>query len=227
MDNQPKWDPQEATGFFADGRNPRVTPEHAVPFASFDFDPAAHADAEWAGSFLGERETMLAADDGVYRGVETLGDGTESYLDYIPVQVSREMLEHGRDMFNIYCAACHGYLGDGKGMVGTRWSYPPANLTGEVYRDRSNRQGKDGYLFEVTREGLWSPDGSNRMPGYGHALDEMDTWAVVAYLRALQKARGSDWAALPEDDRAKLGQPTPAPAESGSTNSTDTDGGDS
>ncbi len=215
LDDQPKWDPQESTAFFADGRVGRPTPPHAVPFAGFDFDPVAYADAAWAGPFLGERAAMLAEDDAVYRGVEITPDGASLYLDYIPVEVTEEMVIHGRDMFNIYCVACHGYLGDGKGMVGVRWAYPPANLTGDVYRDRANRQGKDGYIFEIIRNGLTGPDGANRMPGYKHALIEMDAWAVVAYIRALQKSQGSAWADLPESERQRLGAPTPAAEPAG------------
>lgn len=223
LDDQQKWDPQEASAFFADGMVARQTPEHAVAFASVDFNPAAFAGETWATPYLAEREAMLAEDDAVYRGMVAEEDG-EAYVDNIPVAVTREMLERGRHTYDIYCVACHGYAGDGKGMVGTRWNYPPANLTGEVYRDRANRQGKDGYLFHTIRNGLEGPDGANRMPGYGHAIDEMDAWAVVAYVRALQRSRGSDWSDLPAADRAELGEPTP-PADP-SEAQTD-DGGDS
>ena len=228
LDDQPKWDPQEATTFYADGRVGRETPAHTVAFAAVDFDPVAYADAAWASSFLDEREAMLAEDDAVYRGVEIDDDGTELYVDFIPVRVTREMVDRGRHMFNIYCVACHGYMGDGKGMVGVRWNYPPANLTGDVYRDRTNRQGKDGYLFHTIRNGLDGPDGANRMPEYGHAIDEMDAWAVVAYIRALQRSRGSSWDDLPAEDRAELGSPTPPADESQApTDSKTTDGGES
>ncbi len=222
LDDQPKWDPQQATQFFVDGIVARQTPEHAVAFASVDFDPSAYAGEPWARPYLDLRVDMLAEDDAVYRGVEIGPDGTSSYIDEIPVEVTRPMIERGRHMFDIYCAACHGYLGDGKGMVGQRWNYPPANLTGDVYRDRANRQGKDGYLFHTIRNGLDGPDGSNRMPGYGHAIGVMDAWAVVAYVRSLQKARGSDWADLPESDREKLGAP---PASAGDTGGQPKDGG--
>ncbi len=222
MDKQQRWDPQEATGFYADGRVARTTPEHAVAFASSDFDIAEHADADWAQGYLAERAAMLKADDAVYTGKMIEPDGFESFVDTIPVTVTREMIEHGQAEYNIYCVACHGYLGDGKGMVCTRWSYPPANLTSELYRDRANRQGKDGYLFDVIRNGLWNAEGGNRMPGYAHALSEMDAWAIVAYIRTLQKARGSSWEDLTPEQQQRLGQPTPASdasqASAGETN---------
>src|SRR5690606_28449424 len=99
---------------------------------------------------------------------------------------TRALLERGEERFNIYCAACHGYTGDGAGMVGRRWSIPVPSYHDPKYSDSAQRTGKDGYLFHVARYGLKNPDGSTRMPAYGHALDAQDAWAVVAYIRALQ-----------------------------------------
>lgn len=227
MDHQPKWDPQEATGFFSDGRVARVTPPNAVPFGVASFDPLAYAGEGWAASFIAQREAMLAEDDAIYRGIERTPDGAEFYIDDIPVRVTREMIIHGRDMYNIFCVACHGYQGDGKGMVGVRWNYPPANLTGEVYRDRANRQGKDGYLFHIIRDGLDGPDGSNRMPRYGHALSAMDAWSVVAYLRALQRSLGTPWSDLPPEDQQTLGLPGGSAADASTSGAPSVNGGES
>jgi mono/diheme cytochrome c family protein len=227
MDKQQRWDPQESTGFFADGQVARMTPEHAVAFASSDLDIAEHADEPWAAGYMAERASMLKADDAVYTGKATEADGFESFVDTIPMAVTREMIEHGQAEYNIYCVACHGYLGDGQGMVGTRWSYPPANLTNELYRDRANRQGKDGYLFDVVLNGVWGPDGVNKMPGYKHALSEMDAWAVVAYLRTIQKARGSSWEDLPTEQQQRLGRPTPAEGDQASAAPAAGEGGES
>jgi len=208
MDHQARWDPQGTTTFFEGELGPtaRPKPAHTVAFGYESFDPGAAADEAWAQGFLAERGDMLAEDDAVYRGTRVLADGTEVYVDDIPVRVSREMLDRGEERFNIYCATCHGYLGDGAGPVGEGvWSYAPANLLGDAYRDKSAKQGKDGYLFYVIREGVWDPtSGANRMPGYKHALDEMDSWAVVAYLRALQVSQRFDVDDLPESDRRRL-----------------------
>lgn len=40
----------------------------------------------------------------------------------------------------------------------------------------------------MIRDGLWSPDGSNRMPAYGYAVDEQEAWSIVAYMRVVQAA---------------------------------------
>lgn len=232
MDKQRKWDPQESQSFFATGGTGLVPPDHTVPYGdiSADLRPADEGglgSQEWAVSYVAGRSAMVATDDGVYRGVATGTTGEDVTLDYIPVEVTRDMIEHGRDMYNIYCVACHGYAGDGKGMVGQRWAYAPANLTSELYRDRSTDQGKDGHLFDVILNGLWSPDGANRMPGYSHALDEMDAWAIVGYVRALQRSRGVAWAELSADDQARLGTPGDAAGDTPAEEESSPNGGDS
>jgi len=210
LDNQERWDPQETTTFYADGQVARMTPEHAVAFSSADFDPERFAKAEWAESFMADRAAMLGDDDAIYSGTIIEDDGIESFVDTIPVRVTREMVEEGQRQFDIYCAACHGFLGDGQGMVGKKWYALPADLTKDLYRDRANRQGKDGYLFDVILNGVWAPDGTtNRMPGYKHAISDMEAWAVVAYIRTLQKARGSSWDDLSPEQQQQLGKPTP------------------
>ena len=213
LDNQERWDPQETSEFFADGQVARMTPKHAVAFSSIGFDPERFEGAEWAESFMAQRAAMLGEDDAIYSGTIIEDDGIESFVDTIPVRVTRKMIEEGRDQYNIYCVACHGFLGDGEGMVGKKWYALPADLTKDLYRDRANRQGKDGHLFNTILNGVWAPDGTtNRMPGYKHALSEMEAWAVVAYIRTLQTARGSSWDDLNAEQQKQLGKPTP-PAE--------------
>lgn len=213
MDYQPRWHPQGETDFFVqqDGtrRTQRTPPANTVAYGEWSFDSAAHADAGWADGFVADQAALVKEDDAFYRG--RTGPGPDApYLEFMPVEVTPALIERGQERFNIYCAACHGYLSDGNGMVGARWSYPPANLLGELYRDRSTRQGQDGYLFEVIREGVWAPDGANRMPGYKHAVNEQDAWAIVAYLRVLQKSQNASAADLSPADRDRLNATVPA-----------------
>lgn len=195
MDDQQKWDPQEATEFFADGRTARPQVANTVAFSTTMLDPDAASGEPWAAEFLVERSLLLAEDDATFTGGVGPIDDESRWVAYAPVSITPEMVKTGQKKFNIYCAACHGYLADGKGMVGTRWSYPPANLLGDVYADRTQKQGTDGWLFHVIREGVWAPDGANRMPGYKHAVDPMEAWSIVAYVRALQRSQN----ATPDD----------------------------
>lgn len=203
LDDQPKWDPQEATEFFADKRVSRPLPPGTVAFSGFEFDPAGHAGEDWAQEFLIERAMLLAEDEATFTGA-VIEEGERQWVEYSPVPVTMEMIERGQERFNVFCAACHGYLADSQGMVGRKWSYPPANLLGEPYTDRSTRQGTDGWIFHVIREGVWGTDGANRMPGYKHAVDTMDAWAIVAYLRALQQSQGATPDDLTPTERATL-----------------------
>jgi mono/diheme cytochrome c family protein len=210
MDQQPKLKAQSGTEFFADGRTARLPDANAVAFGTADFDPTAQAGQTWAAEFLRERSNLLAADDAHALGVDP--NGPEGWAAFMPVAVTPELIERGRERFNISCVACHGYMGDGKGTVGLRWAYPPANIAGGVYLDRTQKQGTDGWIYHVIREGVWGPDGANKMPGYAHALDPDDAWAVVAYLRTLQASQNARIEDVPDDAARRLRGSAPAPA---------------
>jgi mono/diheme cytochrome c family protein len=201
MDDSPRWNPQGASEFFADGRTMRPQVPGAVAFGRYGFNPVQYADADWAGPFIQERQDLLREDDAYYRGTE----GPDVFLDYIPIPVTGDLIRRGQERFNIYCAPCHGYAGDGRGMVGRLWSAPVASFYDEQFRDRIQRTGKDGYLFHVAMHGVGEPPDLT-MPGYAHALNERDAWAIVAYIRALQATRppGATLDDVPPDEREML-----------------------
>jgi mono/diheme cytochrome c family protein len=202
MDDSPKWKPQSASEFFADGRTMRPAVEGAVPFGRFAFV----SDEPWAGPFMQERIDGVREDDAIFRGTDASG----AYLDRVPVEVTPELLALGERKFGIYCAVCHGLEGDGQGMVGKRWAAPVANFHDPRFQDTSDKEGKwkDGYLFHIGRNGLWNEaDGkrtSQRMPGYAHALSERETWAVVAHIRVLQRHRKGAMDDVPANLRERI-----------------------
>lgn len=208
MDNSPKFKPQTETDFFADGRAMRPPAQGTVAFGAFSFaEESIRDDADWAQPFLRERQDMLAEDTTMYTGLNA--DGTSVAM--MPMELTNELLARGEERFNIYCAACHGYAGDGMGMVGRRWSAPVPSFHDAKYKDRGEPTGTDGHLFHIARNGLKHPDGRYRMPGYGHALTAEDTWAVVAHIRVLQQAFDNDPQSLPTEARQQLesgGRPT-------------------
>ncbi len=224
MDKQPKWKPQSETEFFAlqDGssRTQRVPEAGTIAFGRRSFDPATYGAEAWAAGYMTERSSFLADDDAFFRGREP-GGGPDDFLDVMPVEVTPEMLALGREKFNINCVACHGYVGDGQGMVAKAGMTPiPANFHDPKYTDRSQRTAKDGYIYDVVRNGLWNEiTGANRMPAYGHNVTPEETWAIIAYIRALQASQSMaiDSPAIPESARAELlrRRPEPAPAEDG------------
>jgi len=204
MDDQMKWVPQTQSQFFVDGRTMRQPVKGTVAFGRVSFKP----DAQWAGPFRHEREILLKDDDRVFLGVAEGGD----WLRDIPIPVTEAMIKRGQERFNIYCSVCHGYTGDGKGMVGdssktTGWSYPLPNFHDPKYTDKAasqDRKAYDGYIFSVARNGVVI-EGQQKMPGYAHALDEFDAWSVVAYLRALQASQSATLADVAsEAERVEL-----------------------
>lgn len=207
MDDQPKWEPQGGSEFFADGRQMRQPPKGAVAFGRDNFDPTERDD--WAEPFQLRRAKLLKASDEEYLGVGPGGD----FLNTIPVEVTQRLLERGRERYDIYCSSCHGYDGDGKGMVGRAWSYPLPNFHDEKYKNPAEKTGKDGYIFHVIRNGVVGPDGVQKMPGYAHAVDEADAWAIVGYFRVLQAAKaGVPLNEVPEVERQMLQQRMSRPA---------------
>ena len=209
MDDQPRWTPQAESEFFADGRTMRKPVKGTIPFGT----TAMVSTAPWAEPFNAKRDEFLAADAARYEGVD---EETGDFIDFIPVPVTSTMLSLGQTKFNIYCAVCHGYNGEGSNpaadpelgsMVGRRWSIPVANLHDPKFRE-GGEFGRTGYLYSIVRDGKGAKP-AQTMPGYAHALDSSEAWAVVAYVRALQRTQQGTLGDVPESERAVLGEPPP------------------
>jgi mono/diheme cytochrome c family protein len=199
LDDAPKWEPQGESNFFADGRMMRQPVTGTVPFGRQAFVPSE--DKAWSASWGEKREDLLKADPVFYAGKDDKG----AWIAKVPVKFSQQDLLRGQERYNISCASCHGYDGAGQGTVGAQWSYPLPNFHDEKYRDVSQDTAKDGYLYHIARNGVWSPDGAqNKMPGYAHALTAEDTWRIVAYIRVLQATRSATLSDVPEAQREKV-----------------------
>ena len=94
-----------------------------------------------------------------------------------PMPVDKQTLEHGKEMFETQCAVCHGTFGDGKPMLSEQYMAQPANLHTQRIRDYPA-----GRLFHVMTVG------KGAMPAYGPFIEPDDRWAIVHYVRALQRA---------------------------------------
>lgn len=186
MDDQPKLKAQSQTEFFEDGHSQRLPVNGVVAFGSKSVIPQSHE--QWAQDFAQDRDDKLKGDETYYFGL--VAGTTDQYVARMPVEVNADLIKRGEERYNIYCSMCHGYdaLGNDSGTVGRLMNVRPVNLLDDKYRDRSGEFGTDGYIFHIIRKGLWSPDGTNRMPSYGHAVNEHDAWAIVSYIRTLQAA---------------------------------------
>jgi mono/diheme cytochrome c family protein len=102
--------------------------------------------------------------------------GTTNFIETNPLPVNAQLLARGHERFNIYCAPCHGQLGDGDGItkkIGDMAAV--ANL-----HDKRIVEMPDGEIFNTITFG------KSTMGAYGPIIPTGDRWAIVVYLRALQ-----------------------------------------
>lgn len=102
--------------------------------------------------------------------------GTTNFVETNPLPVNPQLLARGHERFNIYCAPCHGQLGDGNGITKKIGDMPAvANL-----HDKRIVEMADGEIFNTITHG------KNTMGAYGPIIPTEDRWAIIAYVRALQ-----------------------------------------
>lgn len=186
MDFQERFDPQEANPFFADGRSMRPLVPGTVA------------------------RGMLRDDVPFYEGRNEGG----GFVARMPLPTTRDLLARGQERYQIFCAVCHGDVGDGEGIVTSGgYGYTPA----PSYHSERMRAESDGYLYDVIANGI------RTMPPYGHQVPPPDRWAIVAYIRALQRSQYAD----PEDVPANIRRDVLRDAAAGDTAAAGTANGDS
>jgi len=131
---------------------------------------------------------LLKEDDIYFRGGDSVIMAAKS-----PVPLSAALLDRGQERFNIYCSPCHSRTGLGNGMVVQKGFLPPPNLTSDRIVELP-----DGQIFRDISMGI------RNMPSYGKQIPESDRWAIVAYVRALQRSQRAAIADIPEAERANL-----------------------
>ncbi len=114
-----------------------------------------------------------------------------------PLTPTPEVLARGEAMYVRHCYVCHGMHGEGNGPVvgGGRFPFAPAVNSGPAVGF------SDGYLYAITRTGR------GLMPSYGDRIHHLDRWAVVLYMRELQRQAGGG--VLPAATPAAATPPAP------------------
>ena len=98
----------------------------------------------------------------------------------IPYPVTMQLLKRGQERFTIYCVPCHSPLGDGDGIIPRRgFPHPPS------YHIARLRQAPDRHFYDVMTNGY------GIMYSYADRVTPEDRWAIVAYIRALQRSQGA------------------------------------
>ncbi len=165
MDNQPKFRAQHANPLFADGRAMRPPVAGTVAREQLDTDEHFHL-----GIFNGEWATTFPAQ----------------------TPLTLHLVKRGRERFNIYCQPCHGAAGHGDGMVnkramelvnlninGTTWVQPKSLHESQI------REQPIGQVFNTITNGV------RNMAGYQSQIPVADRWAIVAYVRVLQRSQNA------------------------------------
>jgi mono/diheme cytochrome c family protein len=117
-----------------------------------------------------------------------------------PVTVDDTVLERGKQRYTIYCQPCHDARGDGKGILFTRGNVPTATFHQEKLLKYT-----DGQIFDVMT------NGQGLMPSYRWPIPTADRWAIIAYIRTLQRDRQARAASAPAGAQTA---PAPQPATS-------------
>ena len=174
MVRQAKLRPQVPNSFFADGRSSQPH----VPGTVAQRVGGMNNDT-WQGT---EKNTGLQP-------------GTTNFVATIPVPVTSAVLGRGRERFNISCLPCHGAVGDGNGITKKIGAMPVvASLL-----DKNAIVIPDGQIFQIISNGK-----APNMQGYAANIAIEDRWAIVAYVRSLQRARFATLEEVPAADRANL-----------------------
>lgn len=96
-----------------------------------------------------------------------------------PLAMNKKVLGRGQERFNIYCSPCHGYFGDGDGRLKGQFPKPPSLHNTKVLN------WEDGNIYHVIT------NGQNVMPSYAEQVSSDDRWAIVHYVRALQRSKNA------------------------------------
>jgi mono/diheme cytochrome c family protein len=181
MYDQPRYEPQEASRFFADGTSDRPLLPGVVP--RLEPGDSAH--------------DLLAT---------YMVDG--KLVDTLPFEFNRDVLDRGRERYQIFCTPCHGAKGDGRGMIVLRGFSPPPAFYGKrpipaekspaasFYADL--RDAPLGHFFDVIT------NGHGAMYSYAARIQPVDRWKIAAYIKALQLSQYAKVDDLPDDVRKEL-----------------------
>lgn len=169
MRDQAKWEPDEQSDIFGDGTVSRHPPANTIPYGTLN----------------------LQLNEPFMTGVDAEGN----FLTEIPMEVNLAVVERGQNRYNVFCAPCHGHLGNGLGMIVQR-----GQVQDEVglkqpnsFHQEAVRNQPVGYYYNAITNGFAT------MYSYASRIEPQDRWAIVAYIRALQLSQRASVTDVPED----------------------------
>lgn len=180
MDRQAKYKPQAENSFYANGQNDRLPPKLTVSRGNA---------LEIKDVFSTEFTSSTSSEELVLSGKDANGE----FSDYFPYPVDFELMQYGQESYNIFCMACHGAAGDGNGVT------KQYGILATSYHDDRLRDAPDGYIYDVIT------NGKGLMYGLKDRLSNEQRWAIVLYLRALQRSQSAPLESLSTTEKSELG----------------------
>ena len=116
--------------------------------------------------------------------------GTTNFVAVSPIPLTRQLLDRGQQRFQINCMPCHGPAGDGKGITSKYGMISMAN-----FHDQRLINMPDGEIFNTITHG------KNLMGAYGANVTVEDRWAIIAYVRTLERSQLATEDDVPEPER--------------------------
>jgi len=181
MDFQPKYKSDQAMDLFGDGRENR---------------------GELSGTIA---RGSLNADDTFYHGLDRSDAGTQWTTGFPhQLEINDQLLKRGKNRFEIYCTPCHGHDGRGLGAVPQRVA-----LTGGAWQARNLVDASNPVAINMPNGQLFNTisNGYNTMMGYAAQIPHADRWAIVLYVRALQRSQNASLDDVPPDHRSGMQMP--------------------
>ena len=195
MVRQMKVRAQSPLGFFPDSRGPRVPVLGTVPMGYAMPKPEVEANAGVPAAATPPPLSFSGGTDYLNTGKMGANWGTG-----IPITMSPEFMERGKQRFNINCAVCHGAVAAGDGVA------KQYGLTTVIsLQDERIRKMADGEIFNTIT------NGKNTMMSYGPNVTVADRWAIISYLRALQRSQNATAADVPPEHQAEMDKPAEPP----------------
>lgn len=216
MDFQPSKHTQSKTTIFADGRVQRPPVPGTVARGDLGlsdpyilgFDPEATASlpASSAAAKLVSFQQDGGAAEGTISGSGqdgaavpmAVGEPNYAWVTDMPIKADERLFELGRLKFEQNCAVCHGFGGYGDGLVSQRaanlaqgyWLQPTS-----LHEPRIQEQPVGRIYYTIT-------NGKGKMGSYAASLTPEERWAVVFYVRALQRSQNAKAEDVPSGEAA-------------------------
>ncbi|MCI0684611.1 MAG: cytochrome c [Gemmataceae bacterium] len=198
---QPSVRPLRPTPFFKDGTSALTPVAGTVARGQLRDDEHLHEGrldrrkvlAQAAGAVAASNPLATPFTGGPALTASMFVESATPHVAEFPHPITRDILERGRVQYGIFCAVCHDAVGTGQGMIVRRgYTRPPS------FHIPRLRQARVGHFFEVITKG------HGAMPDYASQINVDDRWAIIAYVRALQRSQSAALADVPADARPQL-----------------------